>query len=40
MEAFKANYAWEPDMLACLEEDVFNYRVEKGIKAGTTAQQA
>lgn len=40
MEAFKANYAWEPDMLACLEEDVFNYRVEKGIKAGATAQQA
>jgi hypothetical protein len=38
MEAFKANYSWEPDLIARLEEDVFNYRVEKGIKAGAPAQ--
>lgn len=38
MEAFKANYSWEPDLIARLEEDVFNYRVEKGIKAGASAQ--
>lgn len=38
MEAFKANYTWEPDLIARLEEDVFNYRVEKGIKAGAPAQ--
>ena len=33
MEAFKANYAWDADLLAGLEEDIFNYRVDKGIKA-------
>jgi hypothetical protein len=33
MEAFKANYSWEPDLIAALEEDIFNYRVDKGIKA-------
>ena len=33
MEAFKANYAWDADLLAALEEDIFNYRVDKGIKA-------
>lgn len=33
MEAFKANFAWDADLLAALEEDIFNYRVDKGIKA-------
>lgn len=33
MEAFKANFAWDADLLAGLEEDIFNYRVDKGIKA-------
>ena len=36
MEAFKATYCWDMDLIALLEEDVFNYRIDKNIKA--TAQ--
>ena len=36
LEAFKATYCWDMDLIALLEEDVFNYRIDKNIKA--TAQ--
>ena len=36
MEAFKATYCWDMDLIGLLEEDVFNYRIDKNIKA--TAQ--
>ena len=32
-EAFKKHYTYTDDILACLEEDVFNYRVSAGIPA-------
>lgn len=38
MEAFKANYACDQYVLDCLEEDAFNYRVDKGVKAAPAAQ--
>ena len=40
LEAFKATYCWDMDLIALLEEDVFNYRIDKNIKAGSTSQQA
>lgn len=40
LEAFKATYCWDMDLIALLEEDVFNYRIDKNIKAVATSQQA
>ena len=38
LEAFKATYCWDMDLIALLEEDVFNYRIDKNIKAVATIQ--
>ena len=38
LEAFKATYCWDMDLIALLEEDVFNYRIDKNIKAVATTQ--